>query len=115
MGTFDLELDPPLNLSLLSFDVVSTPSTPEVSVGVSENGVTFSPASSLALNGYRINAWLVPATVRFVRLAGAYRYAGGVLARPNPGSLAIHTPAVTSPFRCRLRVEDVARSRSGCG
>ena len=37
----------PLNLSLLSFDVVSTPSTPEVSVGVSENGVTFSrpPAS----------------------------------------------------------------------
>ena len=68
MGTFDLELDPPLNLSLLSFDVVSTPSTPEVSVGVSETGVTFSPASSLALNGYRINAWLVPATVRFVRL-----------------------------------------------
>ena len=67
MGTFDLELDPPLNLSLLSFDVVSTPSTPEVSVGVSENGVTFSQASSLALNGYRINAWLVPATVRFVR------------------------------------------------
>ena len=47
VGTFDLELDPPLNLSLLSFDVVSTPSTPEVSVGVSENGVTFSrpPAS----------------------------------------------------------------------
>ena len=69
VGTFDLELDPPLRLSLLSFDVVSTPSTPEVSVGVSENGVTFSPASSLALNGYRINAWLVPATVRFVRLA----------------------------------------------
>ena len=69
VGTFDLELDPPLHLSLLSFDVVSTPSTPEVSVGVSENGVTFSPASSLALNGYRINAWLVPATVRFVRLA----------------------------------------------
>ncbi len=67
VGTFDLELGPPLNLSLLSFDVVSTPSTPEVSVGVSENGVTFSPASSLALNGYRINAWLVPATVRFVR------------------------------------------------
>src|SRR3989442_6307046 len=66
VGTFDLELDPPLHLSLLSFDVVSTPSTPEVSVGVSENGVTFSPASSLALNGYRINAWLVPATVRFV-------------------------------------------------
>ena len=30
--------------------------------------MTFSPASSLALNGYRINAWLVPATVRFVRL-----------------------------------------------
>src|SRR6059058_3392829 len=27
VGTFDLELDPPLNLSLLSFDVVSTPST----------------------------------------------------------------------------------------
>src|SRR5881396_1677663 len=45
VGTFDLELDPPLNLSLLSFDVVSTPSTPEISVGVSENGVTFSPAS----------------------------------------------------------------------
>ena len=75
VGTFDLELDPPLNLSLLSFDVVSTPSTPEVSVGVSENGVTFSPAASLALNGYRINAWLAPATVRFVRLAGAHRYA----------------------------------------
>src|SRR5947208_12441943 len=69
VGTFDLELDPPLNPSLLSFDVVSTPSTPEVSVGVSGNGVTFSPAASLALNGYRINAWLVPATVRFVRLA----------------------------------------------
>ena len=68
VGTFDLELDPPLNLSLLSFDMVSTPSTPEVSVGVSENGVTFAPASSIALNGYRINAWLVPQTVRFVRL-----------------------------------------------
>ena len=103
MGTFDLELDPPLNLSLLSFDVVSTPSTPEISVGVSENGVTFSPASSLALNGYRINAWLVPATVRFVRLAvrGAYRYAGGVLARPKTRFLAIHMPVVTWPFRCR--------------
>ena len=103
MGTFDLELDPPLNLSLLSFDVVSTPSTPEISVGVSENGVTFSPAANLALNGYRINAWLVPATVRFVRLAvrGAYRYAGGVLARPKTRLLAIHMPVVTWPFRCR--------------
>jgi len=74
--------------------------------------VTFSPASSLALNGYRINAWLVPATVRFVRLAGAYRYAGGVLARPKPGSLAIHMRVVTIPFHCRLRLEDVAPSRS---
>ena len=69
VGTFDLELDPPLRLSLLSFDVVSTPSGPGISVGVSENGVAFAPASSIAFNGYRINAWLVPATVRFVRLA----------------------------------------------
>jgi len=68
VGTFDLELDPPLRLSLLSFDVVSTPSVPGVSVGVSENGVAFAPASSIAFNGYRINAWLVPRTVRFVRL-----------------------------------------------
>ena len=113
VGTFDLELDPPLNLSLLSFDVVSTPSTPEVSIGVSENGVTFSPASSLALNGYRINAWLVPATVRLA--VSAYRYAGGVLARPKTKCLAIHMPLVTWLFRCRQGPRQAARRPSRCG
>ncbi len=110
VGTFDLELDPPLNLSLLSFDVVSTPSTPEVSVGVSENGVTFSPASSLALNGYRINAWLVPATVRFVRLA-----VRGRSGTHETGALAIHMPIVAIPFRCRPGPRPASHRRSGCG
>src|SRR5437667_11467630 len=55
VGTFDLELDPPLNLSLLSFDVVSTPSTPEIAVGVSVSGVTVAQPSTIALNVHQTN------------------------------------------------------------
>ncbi len=67
-GTFDLELTAPADLTLAVFDIVSLASDPAITVSASPDGVTFTPASSVSLNGYRINAWFPPVAVRFLRL-----------------------------------------------
>ena len=67
-GRFDLELVIPLQLNLLVFDLAAMPSQPEITVSTSSNGLNFTDAQSVSLNGYRLNAWIAPAEVRFIRL-----------------------------------------------
>ena len=43
-GTFDLVFNVPLDLTLVVFDIVMTPSNPNITVLVSSNGVTFTEA-----------------------------------------------------------------------
>jgi hypothetical protein len=67
-GVFDIELIEPLNLTLMIFDTAATPSEPMITVETSANGVSYDSAVKVTRNGYRINAWITPAKVRFVRL-----------------------------------------------
>lgn len=67
-GTFELELVNPVQLTLMVLDIAATPSSPTITVEVSPNGVTYTSATSVTLNGYRITAWIEPSKVRFVRL-----------------------------------------------
>jgi len=67
-GTFDMELASPLGLSFLILDLAPMPSDPGILVQVSDNGVTYNSALQTLRSGYRVNVWLAPQTVRFIRL-----------------------------------------------
>lgn len=67
-GTFELEFDSTVNLTLIVFDILSTPSNPTITVRVSENGVRFIEALETARNGYRVNAWIAPQATRYLRI-----------------------------------------------
>lgn len=67
-GQFDIELVTPLSINHLIIDIVATPSSPAIVVSSSGDGLTYTQATNVALNGYRINAWLPIQEVRFVRL-----------------------------------------------
>lgn len=67
-GQFDIELVTPLTLNQFIIDIVSTPSQPIINVTVSGDGLTYTSASKVAINGYRINVWLPATEVRFIRI-----------------------------------------------
>lgn len=67
-GTFTLDLQTPLDLTLLVFDIAAMPSEPTIQVQASTNGVSFVDATQIARNGYRLNAWLSPMEVKTIRL-----------------------------------------------
>jgi hypothetical protein len=68
-GTFLIEFAGERMINLLVLDTVSLVSDPTISVSASQDGVVYTEARSVSRNGYRINAWLSPATVRYVRVA----------------------------------------------
>lgn len=67
-GTFTLDLQTALNITLLVFDIASMPSDPTIKVQASTNGVSFVDAQQVSRNGYRLNAWLPPMEVKSIRL-----------------------------------------------
>lgn len=68
VGTFDLQLTTPLNLSLLSFDLVVTPSNPAISIETSSDGIVYTPVLNTSQNGNRVNAWLPSISVKYLRV-----------------------------------------------
>ena len=68
-GVFNLELETPTALTLVVFDIVMSPSDPIITVETSPSGVRYSSAVEVSRNGYRVNAWLPPGGVRFLRIS----------------------------------------------
>lgn len=69
VGTFDIELEKPSNISLIIIDFAPTPSIPNVKVKVSTNGITYTDAKQVTTSGYRASIWLNPQEVRYVQIA----------------------------------------------
>lgn len=69
VGTFDIELRTPLSLSLLIFDIASSPSSPTIDVSTSADGISYVEAVEVSMSGYRCNAILASTEVRYVRIA----------------------------------------------
>lgn len=67
-GQFDIELVTPLTLNQFIIDIVASPSSPTIIVTVSGDGLTYTPATQVAINGYRINVWLPATETRFIRV-----------------------------------------------
>ena len=68
VGTFDLVFNLPLELTLVVFDIVMTPSNPNITVLVSANGVTFNEALGTSMSGYQVTAWLPAGEVKYLRI-----------------------------------------------
>ena len=68
LGIFELELATACNLSLITFDILSMPSSPQIVVRTSPNNVTYTQAPQVSQSGYQVTAWLPPTSVKFVRL-----------------------------------------------
>ena len=68
-GTFDLQFFSGLDLTLLIFDIVMSPSDPEITVQVSAGGVSYAAAKQVARSGYRVSAWLPEGEVKYIRIA----------------------------------------------
>lgn len=68
VGQFDIELLNALTLNHFIIDIVATPSTPTILVSVSNDGIAYTPGTDVALSGYRINVWLTPQELRFIRI-----------------------------------------------
>jgi hypothetical protein len=67
-GTFTITLAQAVNLSLLTIDIAAMASNPGISVQVSDSGLTYTPATKVGLNGYRLNAWLPNTPTKYVQL-----------------------------------------------
>lgn len=67
-GQFDIELVTALTINQLVIDIVATPSAPTILVSSSVDGLTYTSADKVAINGYRINVWLPSQEVRFIRM-----------------------------------------------
>ena len=67
-GTFNLTLASLVNVSLLTIDIAAMASSPSITVSVSSNGLTRTPASSVVLNGYRLNAWIPQTPAKYIQL-----------------------------------------------
>jgi hypothetical protein len=67
-GQFDIELVQPLTLNQFIIDIVASPSSPVIVVTVSQDGLTYTPATQVAINGYRVNVWLPSTETRYIRL-----------------------------------------------
>jgi len=67
-GQFDIELVTPLTLNQFFIEIVPSPSTPTIVVQVSGDGLTYSPATQVAVNGYNVTVWLPSIETRFIRI-----------------------------------------------
>ena len=68
LGVFKLQLTTAYNLSLVTFDILSMPSSPQIVVRTSPNDVTYTDAPQVSQNGYQVTAWFPLASVKFIRL-----------------------------------------------
>lgn len=68
VGAFEIELRDIATISYLTFDIVTLPSDPGIRVFASDNDITYTEASSVSRNGYRVNAWFPTRQVKFLRI-----------------------------------------------
>ena len=68
LGVFKLQLTTAYNLSLVTFDILSMPSSPRIAVRTSSNDVTYTAAPQVSQNGYQVTAWFPSASVKFIWL-----------------------------------------------
>lgn len=68
VGQFDITLLNALTLNHFIIDIVATPSTPTIVVSVSNDGITYTSATNTALSGYRLNVWLTPQELKYIRV-----------------------------------------------
>jgi hypothetical protein len=68
VGTFDLEFGTAVNLTMIVFDLVSTPSNPAITISTSANGVYYTNARQQSANGNRVTAWFDQGEVKYLRV-----------------------------------------------
>jgi hypothetical protein len=67
-GEFDIELVTPLTINHFIMQIVASPSQPTIVVTVSRDGLTYTSATQISINGYTVNVWLPSTEVRFIRI-----------------------------------------------
>jgi hypothetical protein len=67
-GTFNLTLASLIDVSLLTIDIAAMSSLPNITVSVSGNGLTWTPATTVALNGSRLNAWIPLVPTKYIQV-----------------------------------------------
>lgn len=69
VGQFNIELVTALTLNQLIIDIVATPSVPTIVAEVSKDGLVYSSATRISLNGYRVTIWLPSLEAKFIRIS----------------------------------------------
>lgn len=67
-GQFNIELVEALSISQLTIDIIASPGTPVVTISTSADGVTYTQASNVAVNGYQITAFLPSIKVQYIQM-----------------------------------------------
>lgn len=67
-GTFTLQLQEAVNISVLSISLAAMASAPTIQVQVSADGVVYTPATSVSLNGSAFNAWFGEQEVLYIQV-----------------------------------------------
>lgn len=67
-GTFNITLVTSLKLNHFIIDTVASPSTPTIVVSVSQDGLTYTQATQIAISGYVVNVYLPSTIVKYVRI-----------------------------------------------
>jgi hypothetical protein len=68
-GTSSLQLVQSLSMTVLTFDLAAMPPTPGFVVSASPDGTTFTQATQVSVNGYRLTAWFPPMEMLYISLA----------------------------------------------
>jgi hypothetical protein len=86
-GTFTLTMTEVVDVAFLSINIAAMSSLPTVSVSTSQNGITWNPATSVAINGSILNAWLPESPAKYIQVVatpthadnlGGYTYTFGI-------------------------------------
>jgi len=67
-GQFDITLTESLELSQFIVDIVATPSSPNIVVSVSNDGITYTPATSVSIQGYVVTVYLTSMEMKYIRI-----------------------------------------------
>ena len=68
VGTFDIQLTARALMSFLVIDYAPTPSSPNVAISVSADGVTYNSVTQTSTSGYSLSAWFSPQEVQYVQV-----------------------------------------------
>lgn len=68
VGQFNIQLLNQLTINQLFIDIIASPSSPNIVISTSTDGVSYTKATNVSVNGYVVTAWLPSLPVKYIQM-----------------------------------------------